>query len=181
MDEIPCTAQSKTVCEGCTLTHRLMCRYEAPRHHPFFYDHPAVFCHRNCRGHQCRLWLVAHGLAGVFPPIFGNCGWPFRLILFLHGRAPLAAGPGWVIQKHPPDGHCPGRLVYLLGVSSPMPISRLFNWAIGLTALSVFAAAELQGMSPLMRGEQGNWKWEGLIGAVLALLYWLVPLGLGWR
>ncbi len=62
-----------------------------------------------------------------------------------------------------------------------MPISRLFNWAIGLTALSVFAAAELQGMSPLMRGEQGNWKWEGLIGAVLALLYWLVPLGLGWR
>ncbi len=29
MDEIPCTAQSKTVCEGCTLTHRLMCRYEA--------------------------------------------------------------------------------------------------------------------------------------------------------
>jgi ubiquinone/menaquinone biosynthesis C-methylase UbiE len=63
----------------------------------------------------------------------------------------------------------------------PMPASRLFNWAVGLTALSVFTAAELQGMSPLMRGEQGNWKWEALIGTVLVLIYWLVPLGLGWR
>jgi ubiquinone/menaquinone biosynthesis C-methylase UbiE len=63
----------------------------------------------------------------------------------------------------------------------PMPVSKLFNWGVGLTAISVFAAAELQGMSPLMRGEQGNWKWEALIGAVLGLIYWLVPLSLGWR
>ena len=63
----------------------------------------------------------------------------------------------------------------------PLPVSRLFNWAIGLTGLSVFVAAELQGMSPLMRGEQGNWKWEALIGAALGLIYWLIPLSLGWR
>jgi ubiquinone/menaquinone biosynthesis C-methylase UbiE len=63
----------------------------------------------------------------------------------------------------------------------PIPASRLFNWGIGLTGLSVFAAAELQGMSPLMRGEQANWKWEALIGVILGLIYWLVPLSLGWR
>jgi len=63
----------------------------------------------------------------------------------------------------------------------PMPAARLFNWSVGLTALSVFTAAELQGMSPLMRGEQANWGWEALIGAGLGLVYWLVPLALGWR
>jgi 2-polyprenyl-3-methyl-5-hydroxy-6-metoxy-1,4-benzoquinol methylase len=63
----------------------------------------------------------------------------------------------------------------------PMPAARLFNWSVGLTALSIFSAAELQGMSPLMRGEQANWGWEALIGAGLGLVYWLVPLALGWR
>ena len=63
----------------------------------------------------------------------------------------------------------------------PLPVQRLFNWAIGLTGLSVFTAAELQGMTPLMRGEQSNWKWEALMGAILGLIYWLAPLGLGWR
>ena len=62
-------------------------------------------------------------------------------------------------------------------LSSP----QLFNWAVGITGLSVFTAAELQGMSPLMRGEQANWGWEVLIGAILGLIYWLVPLALRWR
>jgi hypothetical protein len=57
----------------------------------------------------------------------------------------------------------------------------MFNWAIGLTALSVFTGGELQGMSPLMRGEQANWGWEALVGGVLILTYWLAPLALGWR
>jgi hypothetical protein len=57
----------------------------------------------------------------------------------------------------------------------------LFHWAVGLTGLSVFTAAELQGMSPLMRGEQANWGYEAIVFAVLALIYWLVPLGVGWR
>jgi hypothetical protein len=63
----------------------------------------------------------------------------------------------------------------------PLPTVRLFNWMVGLTGLSVFTAAELQGMSPLMRGEQANWGWEAVIGATLGVIYWLFPLALGWR
>ncbi len=64
---------------------------------------------------------------------------------------------------------------------NPLPAANLFHWAVGLTGLSVFSAAELQGMSPLMRGEQANWTWEAIIGAGLALFYWLVPVITGWR
>ena len=63
----------------------------------------------------------------------------------------------------------------------PLPIVQLFHWMVGLTGLSVFSAAELQGMSPLMRGEQANWTWEAGIALVLGALYWLVPLALVWR
>jgi ubiquinone/menaquinone biosynthesis C-methylase UbiE len=59
--------------------------------------------------------------------------------------------------------------------SGHLPSRRLFNWTVGLVGLSVFTGAELQGMSPLMRGEQSNWTWEAVIGAVLAAVYWLVP------
>ena len=64
---------------------------------------------------------------------------------------------------------------------SPLPTQQFFHWAVGLTGLSVFTAAELQGMSPLMRGEQANWGWEAVIGVVLGAIYWLIPLTLGWR
>jgi ubiquinone/menaquinone biosynthesis C-methylase UbiE len=73
-----------------------------------------------------------------------------------------------------------GLLVYA-AVWNPLPIPRLFNWGVGLTGLSVFTGAELQGMSPLMRGEQANWGWEAIIAVGLGLIYWLVPLFLGWR
>jgi 2-polyprenyl-3-methyl-5-hydroxy-6-metoxy-1,4-benzoquinol methylase len=63
----------------------------------------------------------------------------------------------------------------------PLPAVNLFHWIVGLTGLSVFTGAELQGMSPLMRGEQANWGWEGMIGIALGAIYWLVPLALGWR
>lgn len=63
----------------------------------------------------------------------------------------------------------------------PLPALQLFNWGVGLTGMSVFTAAELQGMSPLMRGEQANWGFEVIIGAALGLIYWLLPLTLGWR
>lgn len=66
----------------------------------------------------------------------------------------------------------------LLG--QPLPPLSLFHWTIGLIGLSVFTAAELQGMSPLMRGEQANWGWELSIGALLASIYFLAPLALGW-
>jgi ubiquinone/menaquinone biosynthesis C-methylase UbiE len=63
----------------------------------------------------------------------------------------------------------------------PLPALMLFHWGVGLTGLSVFTAAELQGMSPLMRGEQANWSWEAVIGLALGAIYWLTPLALGWR
>jgi ubiquinone/menaquinone biosynthesis C-methylase UbiE len=63
----------------------------------------------------------------------------------------------------------------------PLPAVNLFHWVVGLTGLSVFTGAELQGMSPLMRGEQANWGWEAIIGLALGATYWLGPLALGWR
>ncbi len=73
-----------------------------------------------------------------------------------------------------------GLCLYVLLVDT-LPAPRLFNWGLGLVGLSVFTAAELQGMSPLMRGEQANWGWELLIGACLGLVYWIVPTVVGWR
>jgi ubiquinone/menaquinone biosynthesis C-methylase UbiE len=73
-----------------------------------------------------------------------------------------------------------GMLVFST-IWDPTSIDVLFARAIGVTALSVFIAAELQGMSPLMRGEQANWGWEAVIGGLLGLAYWLVPSVLGWR
>ena len=63
----------------------------------------------------------------------------------------------------------------------PLPAVNLFHWVVGLTGLSVFTGAELQGMSPLMRGEQANWGWEAIIGLALGAIYWLAPLALGGR
>jgi hypothetical protein len=62
-----------------------------------------------------------------------------------------------------------------------LPARQLFSWAVGLTGMSVFTGAELQGMSPLMRGEQANWSWEAIVAVVLGAAYWLVPLATGWR
>ncbi len=73
-----------------------------------------------------------------------------------------------------------GLLVYT-AVWDPAPVPQLFGRAMGITALSFFCTAEMQGMSPLMRGEQANWGWEAVVGAAMALTYWLVPLALGWR
>jgi ubiquinone/menaquinone biosynthesis C-methylase UbiE len=64
---------------------------------------------------------------------------------------------------------------------NPLPVQQFFHWMVGLTGLSVFTAAELQGMSPLMRGEQANWGWEAVIGLALGAIYWLIPLAVGWR
>jgi len=59
--------------------------------------------------------------------------------------------------------------------------SRVFGWSLGLAGLSVFTAAEMQGMSPHMRGEQANWLIEALIFVFLALVYWIAPILAGWR
>jgi ubiquinone/menaquinone biosynthesis C-methylase UbiE len=64
---------------------------------------------------------------------------------------------------------------------NPMPTQQLFHWIVGLTGMSVFTAAEFQGMSPLMRGEEANWSWEAVLGLALGAIYWLAPLAFGWR
>jgi len=66
-------------------------------------------------------------------------------------------------------------------LTPPHPASFSFNWALGLVGLAVFSSAEMQGMSPKMRGEQANWMIEGVIFAVLGLLFWLVPVLAGWK
>jgi acetyl-CoA decarbonylase/synthase complex subunit gamma len=73
-----------------------------------------------------------------------------------------------------------GFAIYIV-LWDPLPWPRIFNWSLGLIGLSVFTAAELQGMSPLMRGEQANWGWEVVIAVVLGLTYLLLPHVLGWR
>jgi ubiquinone/menaquinone biosynthesis C-methylase UbiE len=72
-----------------------------------------------------------------------------------------------------------GAVAYSL-ILAPTSSQGLFNRILGVTALSVFVGAELQGMSPLMRGEQANWGWEAFVGLLLGALYWLVPLAVGW-
>jgi len=73
-----------------------------------------------------------------------------------------------------------GLLAYTL-IGHPLSPDAAFRWAVALVGLSVFTGAELQGMSPLMRGEQANWGWEVIIGAALVAIYWLVPVFVGWR
>ncbi len=68
-----------------------------------------------------------------------------------------------------------------LWLAPGMPADQIFYWALGLSGLAVFTAAEMQGMSPLMRGEQANWTIEGVVYAGLGALAWLVPLLTGWR
>jgi hypothetical protein len=63
----------------------------------------------------------------------------------------------------------------------PVPTVELFNRLIGISALSIFISGEFQGMSPLMRGEQANWIPEAGIAMLLAVIYWLFPILLGWR
>jgi 2-polyprenyl-3-methyl-5-hydroxy-6-metoxy-1,4-benzoquinol methylase len=55
----------------------------------------------------------------------------------------------------------------------------LLNWSLGLGFLAFFVGAEFQGMSPLMRGEQGNWIIEGRVGLVVLALYGVGRLLLG--
>jgi ubiquinone/menaquinone biosynthesis C-methylase UbiE len=80
----------------------------------------------------------------------------------------------------------PLTLIALIGLSfyallfNPLPRLSFFHWIVGLTGLSVFTAAELQGMSPLMRGEQANWSWEAIIGVTLIALNWVIPRAVGW-
>jgi hypothetical protein len=93
----------------------------------------------------------------------------------------------WLPGKDGLEKSIPFTLITILGVISysllwdPIPAGEMFNRVMGITALSIFVAGEFQGMSPLMRGEQANWVPEVVIAIVLGLIYWMVPMLLGWR
>jgi 2-polyprenyl-3-methyl-5-hydroxy-6-metoxy-1,4-benzoquinol methylase len=90
-------------------------------------------------------------------------------------------GRDGLFKSIPLTGIALAGLFVFQAIWNPMPVQQVFHWVVGLTGLSVFTAAELQGMSPRMRGEQANWGWEIVIGLALVAIYWLVPFVIGWR
>lgn len=117
-------------------------------------------------------------LRGLFLPIFGSL---IALSYFYAVVHPWLPGRDGLFKSIPLAIIALAGLFVYSTLWNPLPLSRLFNWSVGLMGLSVFTAAELQGMSPLMRGEQANWSWEAIIGVTLGLIYWLVPQMVGWR
>lgn len=112
--------------------------------------------------------------------------WPIAISLIALSYFYAVIHP-WLPGKDGLGKSLPLTIITLLGFFAytqlwhPLTSQSLFNWSVGLTGLSFFTAGELQGMSPLMRGEQANWGWEGVIFACLGLIYWLVPTAIGWR
>lgn len=126
--------------------------------------------------------LILIPVAIFWRPLF----WPICLALLALSAFYALALP-WIpgrdgLQKSGPLAvlAVAGMLLYSWAWDPATP-AILFGRAIGVIALSVFIAAELQGMSPRMRGEQANWTWEAVIGGALGLAYWLVPQVIGWR
>jgi ubiquinone/menaquinone biosynthesis C-methylase UbiE len=60
-----------------------------------------------------------------------------------------------------------------------MPPYLLFTWTVGLGFLAWWVGSEFQGMSPLMRGEHGNWRLYVPIGLCVLGLYGVGKLVLG--
>jgi ubiquinone/menaquinone biosynthesis C-methylase UbiE len=112
--------------------------------------------------------------------------WPVAISLFALTYFYAAIHP-WLPGRDGLYKSIPLAIITLAGLFTfvvfwhPMPAVQVFHWGVGLTGLSVFTAAELQGMSPLMRGEQANWTMEAIVGVILGAIYWLAPLALGWR
>jgi ubiquinone/menaquinone biosynthesis C-methylase UbiE len=105
----------------------------------------------------------------------------FGLTYFYAVVHPWLPGRDGLYKSIPLTGIALAGLFIYAVLWGPLPAQQIFHWVVGLTGLSVFTAAELQGMSPLMRGEQANWGWEAVIGLALGAIYWLVPLAIGWR
>jgi hypothetical protein len=67
-----------------------------------------------------------------------------------------------------------GTLAYSAALA-PAPALTLANRCLGLGFLAFFVSGEFQGMSPLMRGEQGNWGIEAAVGAIVLVVYLALP------
>ncbi len=57
-----------------------------------------------------------------------------------------------------------------------LPPGSLFSWTLGLGFLGWWVGSEFQGMSPLMRGEHGNWRLYVPVGVCVLTLYGLGKL-----
>jgi hypothetical protein len=55
----------------------------------------------------------------------------------------------------------------------------VWNHSLGYGFLAFFVGSEFQGMSPRMRGEEGNWGIEALVG-ILVLSAYFIPRLVGW-
>ncbi len=71
-----------------------------------------------------------------------------------------------------------GLVIWSLGWDH-LSVTALVNWSLGLGFLAFFVGAEFQGMSPLMRGEQGNWTIEGIVGLGVLIAYGAARLLIG--
>lgn len=126
--------------------------------------------------------LGFYGLLILLPValLWRSLFWPVAvsmvgLSLFYAVTVPWLPGRDGLAKAVPLAGIALAGLYVYSSFFGHLPPRQLFNWTVGLTALAVFTGGELQGMSPLMRGEQANWAREAVIGVVLAAIYWLVP------
>jgi ubiquinone/menaquinone biosynthesis C-methylase UbiE len=73
-----------------------------------------------------------------------------------------------------------GTLAYSTALA-PTTTLTLVNRCLGLGFLAFFVSGEFQGMSPQMRGEEGNWGIEAVVGTLVLAVYLLLPhvAGLG--
>jgi ubiquinone/menaquinone biosynthesis C-methylase UbiE len=71
-----------------------------------------------------------------------------------------------------------GLWVWSIGWSH-LPLNSLFASTVGLGFLAWWVGAEFQGMSPLMRGEHGNWRLYAPVGLFVLGLYGVGKLVLG--
>jgi ubiquinone/menaquinone biosynthesis C-methylase UbiE len=131
--------------------------------------------------------LGLYGLMILIPVLifWPHLFWPVLIALlgisyFYALALPLIPGRDGLIKSLPLALIAFAGMFAYTALTGSLEPSLLFKRGIGMAALSIFVAAEMQGMSPLMRGEQANWGWEAVIAIILGGLYWFLPQLMGW-
>lgn len=126
--------------------------------------------------------LILLPVAIFWRPMLGPVTVSLLSLSFFYAAVhPLLPGRDGLAKSLPLALLAVGGMLIHSALFDPVGAPTLFGRGVGLSALALFVAAELQGMSPLMRGEQANWGWEAAIGAALGAIYWLLPRAVGWR
>ncbi len=116
--------------------------------------------------------LMAVGLGLFWRTVF----WPVMiamtaLSLFFGVFLPWLPGHDGLLKGIPMAAlSAAGTLAYSMALA-PAPALTLINRCLGLGFLAFFVSGEFQGMSPLMRGEEGNWGVEAAVGVFTLVLY----------